>query len=293
MLETVRAIPLEEEGASLTFAARLARENGWSKNYSRRVVEEYRRFVALAMTAGHPVTPSDEVDQAWHLHLTYSRSYAAMNQVLPAPLHHGPTKGGKAEDQKFQNWYEKTKDAYRLAFGQEPPPDIWPSSQERFGRAPHFRRVNVQENWVVPKASVQRTAVWSGMALAALSLAGCSAWVAAQSSGPPRGFDQLIGIFAIVGAAAVGLGLLVLFARRGGNRSSQSGCSTTGHYYSTPGFGSDDQGRSHDSDPRADSDNAGSDGSGSDSSSSDSGSSDSGGSTGCSSSGCGGGGCSS
>ncbi len=37
--------------------------------------DEYRRFAFLAATAGHPVTPSDAVDQAWHLHLTYSRDY--------------------------------------------------------------------------------------------------------------------------------------------------------------------------------------------------------------------------
>ncbi len=58
----------------LPFATRLARENGWSLAYARRAIEEYRRFVFLALVAGHPVTPSDQVDQVWHLHLTYTRS---------------------------------------------------------------------------------------------------------------------------------------------------------------------------------------------------------------------------
>ena len=57
--------------AALPFAARLARENGWSDAHAARVMEEYRRFCFLATTAGHEVTPSDAVDQAWHLHLTY------------------------------------------------------------------------------------------------------------------------------------------------------------------------------------------------------------------------------
>lgn len=61
--------------ASFTFAARLARENRWSLADAENVIEEYRRFCYLAMTAGHEVTPSDAVDQAWHLHLTYSRDY--------------------------------------------------------------------------------------------------------------------------------------------------------------------------------------------------------------------------
>ncbi|MEZ6192343.1 MAG: hypothetical protein R3C45_13785 [Phycisphaerales bacterium] len=39
------------------------------------MVNEYRRFCYLAIAAGHTVTPSDEVDQAWHLHLLYTRDY--------------------------------------------------------------------------------------------------------------------------------------------------------------------------------------------------------------------------
>jgi len=61
--------------AALPFVQRLARENGWSAAHAARVIEEYRRFCFLAVTAGHPVTPSDAVDQVWHLHLTYSRDY--------------------------------------------------------------------------------------------------------------------------------------------------------------------------------------------------------------------------
>ena len=68
-------IPSDPKTAALTFADRLARENGWSAAKAARVVDEYRRFCFLAATAGHEVTPSDAVDQAWHLHLTYSRDY--------------------------------------------------------------------------------------------------------------------------------------------------------------------------------------------------------------------------
>ena len=46
------------------FASRLARENRWSPEYADRVVEEYKRFARLAVSANHSVTPSDQVDQA-------------------------------------------------------------------------------------------------------------------------------------------------------------------------------------------------------------------------------------
>ncbi|MFM8953133.1 MAG: glycine-rich domain-containing protein, partial [Planctomycetaceae bacterium] len=92
----ISAHPLDDPRAPLTFTARLARENGWSIARAVRVVEEYRRFVLLAVTVGEPMTPSEDVDQVWHLHLVYTRDYwnAFCDGVLGVPLHHGPTRGG-------------------------------------------------------------------------------------------------------------------------------------------------------------------------------------------------------
>lgn len=78
------------------FEEKLARENGWSLEFAARVVREYRRFAYLAIAAGHMASPSDAVDQAWHLHLTYSQSYwdDFCGKALGRPLHHHPSKGG-------------------------------------------------------------------------------------------------------------------------------------------------------------------------------------------------------
>ena len=45
----------------------------------------------LAVVAGHTVSPSVEVDQAWHLHLVYMQSYwrEFCGEVLQQPVHHG------------------------------------------------------------------------------------------------------------------------------------------------------------------------------------------------------------
>ena len=77
----------------LSFSQRLARENGWTHHFAKRVVEEYKRFMFLAVATGHPVTPSEQVDQAWHLHLVYTGSYWKdfCGNVLGQPVHHGPT----------------------------------------------------------------------------------------------------------------------------------------------------------------------------------------------------------
>lgn len=163
------------EDAQLSFADRLARENGWSRPFADRVVAEYRRFLFLGQVAGHPVTPSDQVDQAWHLHLTYTRSYwdELCGEVLGRPFHHGPTRGGPAEGARYRQWYQETKASYEHWFGHEPPADIWPPSEVRFGLAPHFVRVNTRSQWVVTKP--RGTGRPSALALgSALVLAGCS-----------------------------------------------------------------------------------------------------------------------
>ena len=93
------------EAPDFTFAQRLARENGWSDEFAERVVTEYKRFVFLCMDAGHPCTPSEHVDQAWHLHLTFTESYweRMCGEVLNRPLHHNPTKGGNDDPSRETN----------------------------------------------------------------------------------------------------------------------------------------------------------------------------------------------
>jgi hypothetical protein len=160
----------DHERPALPFAARLARENGWSSFHARRVVAEYRRFLFLAVVAGHPVTPSETVDLAWHLHLVYTRSYwdVLCREVLRRPLHHGPTRGGAAEGARFDEQYRATLTSYARIFGAPPPTDIWPDPSVRFGAELRWRRVWTSRAWIVPKRRA-----WLALAalLAALGVA--------------------------------------------------------------------------------------------------------------------------
>ena len=144
---------IDEGVPELSFRDRLARENGWTKGYAGRVIDEYLRFVCLAMVSGHVVTPSDQVDQAWHLHLTYTRSYwdRLCGDVLKRPLHHGPTRSGSAESIKYHDLYERTLASYEKIFGDAPPADIWPPANIRFGIDLSHVRLNTRRHWVIPK----------------------------------------------------------------------------------------------------------------------------------------------
>src|SRR4051812_26132710 len=175
LLARISAFDIDGGEAALPFAARLARENGWSRAYAERVIEEYKRFVFLAVTGDSPVCPSEDVDAAWHLHLTYTRSYwkRFCGEVLGRPLHHDPTRGGSAEGEKHLAMYAATLAAYRAAFGQVAPHDIWPAAAERFGDDMAHRVVNTSRNWVIPKEAAKRTARLVGVfAVVALLIPG-------------------------------------------------------------------------------------------------------------------------
>ncbi|GGB59564.1 hypothetical protein GCM10010833_13010 [Blastomonas aquatica] len=183
------AMRIEPEGASLTFTKRLARENGWPRSFAAAVVTEYRRFLYLAATGAATVTPSQQIDQAWHLHLAYTRHYwgELCAQIIGRPLHHGPTAGGGAEGRKFRNCYAETLARYRATFGEEPPTEIWPPTEQRF--AVNYQWVDRSANFVLPRRSVSVVALAGGATL----LAACTALAAdTVDAGTPSGFKRLL-----------------------------------------------------------------------------------------------------
>lgn len=157
----------------LVFSERLARENAWTPSYTRRAIFEYKRFLFLAMTSSHVVCPSDAVDQVWHMHLTYTRSYwnDLCGELLGRPLHHGPTQGGSQEQVKHFQLYQRTLESYRHAFNAEPPSDLWPSAEIRFGEDLGFVRVNHHKHWIIPKPHWSRAVCGAVCAISIVPLA--------------------------------------------------------------------------------------------------------------------------
>jgi hypothetical protein len=155
--DKIRTFELDDPSIALTFTDRLARENGWKLEYALRTIDEYKKFMFLLCIADHPLTPSDQIDQVWHLHLLYTQSYWTdfCKGTINKQIHHGPTKGGAIENNKFTDWYEKTKQLYEAVFGCRTPNDIWLPSKIRFSEI-NFQRVNLDRNWVIKKPSIRK-----------------------------------------------------------------------------------------------------------------------------------------
>ena len=224
----------DEPRSAFPFSKRLARENGWTALHARRVIEEYKRFVFLAGHGGHPVTPSGAVDQAWHLHLTYTQSYweDLCENILHRRLHHTPTRGGRRELEKYADLYGRTLQSYRDFFGEAPPADIWPAPGARFAPAPHQRWVDTRQYWLVPNP-LPKLVRYRGPVLAVLA-AGLLLGCATDDRNDATLTLVLLGALFLVVAAA----LYVHFARRPRRSLSGGGGDTGSPWFGDPAGGS-------------------------------------------------------
>lgn len=114
------------------FSVKLAHAEDWTDDYTARVIEEYRKFLYLSQISESQITPSVPVDRAWHMHLTFTKSYweDLCDGVVGRKLHHTPC-AREAEMPLYRSRYEATKLLYRLEFDTAPPEDIWPEDATR------------------------------------------------------------------------------------------------------------------------------------------------------------------
>lgn len=213
----IASFRLNHDSSSFQFSHRLARENGWTISYSEKVILEYKKFIFLCCVSQTGVTPSDQVDQAWHLHLTYTQSYWTdlCQNTLAKEIHHTPTKGGHAEGKKFDELYTATLQLYKDKFNTAPLKAIWPDNKKRFSDI-HFQRVNLKNYWLLRKPRWGKNSAAVIMAVVSAML-----FLQSQSTG---GTGKIIGLFVLLGLALWG----ILSYKNGGGGWGGSGCSTSG-----------------------------------------------------------------
>ena len=143
----ILSYPLDNVNAISPFSSRLAVDNVWCIDYTKQVIVEYKRFLFLMLVAGHKVAPSDQIDQAWHLHILSSYAYWEdfCGNTVHKKLHHWPAEG----DREFHDWYRMTINSYIRFFGHCPPENIWVNPQTRLTAKTRFIRVDNEKNWIV------------------------------------------------------------------------------------------------------------------------------------------------
>jgi len=116
------------------FKERLAKEKGWDASFTEDAMNEYLKFMFLTKFADHGVTPSEIVDEVWHLHLIYSASYwdDLCDRILHKKVHHTPGTGDDGD--VYQKQYIKTLESYKTAFG-KPDSRYWATPKVQESRA--------------------------------------------------------------------------------------------------------------------------------------------------------------
>ena len=102
----IEAAPILNWKMPPRFIERVSMENCWDLNKSEKAVFEYKKFMILATISPTPVTPSDEIDQIWHLHIVHMRDYSQFCKLLGKDIIHGPTEGGEIEDARYLKQYQ-------------------------------------------------------------------------------------------------------------------------------------------------------------------------------------------
>jgi hypothetical protein len=102
----------------------MEQQMGVSSEMAGRVIEEYRKFLFLAMRAGHQVIPPGVVNDVWMSHMQNAQNYW---ENLGKMIAERPVAGGmdaKSMGNMGDAWAQTLK-SYEAIFGTKPPMDIW------------------------------------------------------------------------------------------------------------------------------------------------------------------------
>ena len=128
--QRIEQFELDEQGAEFPFSKKLAKEQGWDPDFTKLAIREYKRFVYLCCISPEGASPSEIVDEVWHLHLNYTVNYwdHFCGEILQRKLHHHPSNGGMEETKRHNHWLQQTLTLYRNTFHEEPPAIAWQSA---------------------------------------------------------------------------------------------------------------------------------------------------------------------
>jgi hypothetical protein len=120
-------------------------------NTANKWLLEYRKYLVMAYLSDQMISPSEQVDQVWHLHMTYTQHYrATCDTLVEREFKHAPSSGGSSEGDKFKSIYADTLSFYRAIFLLDAPSDVWEPIDTRFDNKNfEFRNINLYRLAVV------------------------------------------------------------------------------------------------------------------------------------------------
>lgn len=132
MEENLINFEVSSNGDLELFWRKLTSDNDWSLSYAKEVFLEYKKFVWLAKVGQSRVVPSKVIDNVWHLHMTFTKSYwhDLCRDILDFELHHIPSSSSRESQQLDRIQYKNTLIMYEKEFGEVPRERYWPTSEK-------------------------------------------------------------------------------------------------------------------------------------------------------------------
>lgn len=205
------------------FISKLMQGQGWNRSEALAAIEEYRRFSLLACVDGNGATPSDQVDEVWHLHLTHTRDYWNVwcASVLRMPLHHEPSRGSGQELAHYRAQYAQTLARYEAWFA-DPPARWWPGTRQRFRRPARFRRIDLEAVWVLPRPRLRELGKTALQMLGLCALASTATALSIEGTPLDWSGPSFLGFFALIGLVATVAAMFWRRALRGNSAHAAS-----------------------------------------------------------------------
>lgn len=118
--QSIEAFDFDHPFSEYGFSTRLAKENGWPRNFTEQAILEYKKFMYLAAAAESMVSPSAIVDIVWHQHLIFTKSYQDFCAILGKKIQHVPSTHDAKDRERFKLAKDRTTILYRNTFGDQP-----------------------------------------------------------------------------------------------------------------------------------------------------------------------------
>ncbi|WP_407497231.1 glycine-rich domain-containing protein [Elizabethkingia anophelis] len=143
--DRIHGFSLDAPDAEFPFSKKLAKEENWNADFTKKAIDEYKKFIYLCCILPNGASPSKIVDKVWHMHLIYTWNYweEFCPVILKRNLHHYPAKEGRGENNKYNEWYVETLKNYKEIFHSEAPEDIWLQKENLFIKKHWWQRLHV------------------------------------------------------------------------------------------------------------------------------------------------------
>ncbi len=115
------------DASTLAFADKIARKHQWKKQFCVKAIDEYKKFIFLAVVSDFNVTPSKYIDVVWHEHLLFTKAYRDFcTEIIEYNLDHYPELVPTDEQtETYKEQYLATIRSYIKEFAVLPPAAIW------------------------------------------------------------------------------------------------------------------------------------------------------------------------